>query len=164
MKKKNLYSKDISELEEENFREIRKTIKHIPSKNDVSNSNNHKKPGMILLCCVIALLVVCFVVGIVLSAGGNHKSANRTNEKGDLLIGTWSYDDVTIYSFDGNGHGILQLPLNTYEFSYIIEGGKVKIDFSDDSAEDKEYDYSVSDGVLMLIDANGMSYRFTEMV
>lgn len=164
MKKKNLYSKDISELEEENFREIRKTIKHIPSKNDVSNSNNHKKPGMILLCCVIALLVVCFVVGIVLSAGGNHKIENRTNETGDLLTGTWSYDDVTIYSFDGKGHGTLQLPLNTYEFSYIIECDKVKIDFKDDSAEDKEYDYSVSDGVLMLIDANGMSYRFTEMV
>ncbi len=163
MKKKKLYSKDISELGKVNFREIRKTIKHIPSKNAVSNSDNHKNPVLILLCCVITLFAVS-LVGIVLFVGGNHKSANRTNEKGDLLIGTWSYDDVTIYSFDGNGHGILQLPLNTYEFSYIIEGGKVKIDFSDDSAEDKEYDYSVSDGVLMLIDANGMSYRFTEMV
>lgn len=164
MKKRGINNKEFSELGEEDFREIRKTIKRIPAKNTVSNAGKHKKSILILLCCMITMLVVCLGVGIVLFAGGDHEITNSTAETGDVLTGIWSYDDVTVYSFDGFGHGTLELPLNTYEFSYIIKGGNVRIDFTDDSAEDREYDYSVSDGVLMLVDADGISYQFTKVL
>ena len=79
----------------------------------------------------------------------------------DALSGIWSMDDVTVYVFNGKGHGKLSLPLNTYEFDYVLEENSILIDFDDPDAIDRSYLYSVSDDELTLIADDGSSFRFT---
>ncbi len=163
MKDKDLYYKELSELREEDFREIRRTIKRIPAKNAAGNADNRKKSGLIVLCCVLSVFVVCLVVGVMLFAGGDRENADSTTETSNLLAGTWSYDEVTVYSFDGGEHGTLQLPLSTYEFDYVIEGDTVTLNFADESVEDRRYSYTLSGDVLMLTGADGVEYRFVRI-
>lgn len=160
MKDKDLYNKQLSEFREEDYREIRKTIKRIPAKNAAGNADNRKKSGLIVLCCVLSVFVICLVVGVMLFAGGDRDITYSTNETNNLLAGTWSYDEVTVYTFDGDGHGTLQLPLSTYEFDYVIEGDTVTLNFADESVEDRRYSYTLSGDVLILTSIDGVEYRF----
>ncbi len=165
MKDKDLYNKPLSELREEDYREIRRTIKRIPANstrqhNSADDINRkHIKPASrkdnrirYVLICLGVLAIVAVIVVIVI---------NNKSKKADTITGRWSLDDVTVYSFDGNGHGEMALPLNTYEFSYLIEADKIKIDFINESAEDREYSYIISEDTLTLTDADGTEYIFT---
>ncbi len=105
------------------------------------------------MICLAVLAVAVVVITVVV----NYK-AKKSND----LTGRWSLDDVTVYSFDGKGHGEMALPLNTYEFSYVVDGGKIKIDFISENAEDREYSYAISDDTLILTDADATEYRFTK--
>lgn len=84
---------------------------------------------------------------------------------GDALSGTWSLDGVTVYRFDGEGNGSLDLPLSTYPFKYEITDNSISIDFESESARDVTYRFSVRDDKLVLIsDENGQRavYRLTK--
>lgn len=150
---------------DEDFQGIKSTIKRIPAKNapqtnvpkDRTGGNN--KPSSrrfsqthVIMICLAVLLVVSIAIAIILIQ----------KPKSNGLTGRWSLDDVTIYSFDGNGHGEMVLPLNTYEFSYVVEGNKIMIDFINENAEDKEYSYTISADTLILTDAAGMEFRFVK--
>ena len=80
MKNKDLYNKLLSELREEDFREIRRTIKRIPAKNAAGNADNRIKSGLIVLCCVLSVFVICLVVGVMLFAGSNREITDSTTE------------------------------------------------------------------------------------
>lgn len=98
--------------------------------------------GVILL--TVILLLTCF----------------RT----DKLKGTWRYDEVTAYRFDGKGNGTLVLPDKEYPFSYKLTGGKLSIDFESEAARDSTYDCSVDGNQLTLVGGEGAasgSYTMT---
>ena len=122
-----------------------------------------RKPGMYLspkrkaakkrrqrrLTIITVILVVVLVLSVLLivkscSSGG-----------GDVLHGTWDLDGVTVYQFDGNGHGSLNLPSNTYPFTYEIKDNELHIDFESDAARDAAYSFSVKNGVLTMTGGEG---------
>lgn len=70
---------------------------------------------------------------------------------GDMLKGTWDFDGVTVYQFDGKGKGSLNLPGNTYPFTYGIKDKEVSIDFESDAARDVTYTFSVNKEKLILV-------------
>lgn len=153
-------------LSDEEMRKIRRTIKRVPAKN-ISQTNMPKgraggrnKPSSrrfnqthVIMICLAVLLIVSIVIAIVLI---------QKPKKSNDLTGRWSLDDVTVYSFDDNGRGEMVLPLNTYEFSYVVEGDKIKIDFINENAEDREYSYLISSDTLTMVGADGTEYRFTK--
>lgn len=70
--------------------------------------------------------------------------------KKDKLEGTWSYDDVTVYEFDGKGKGSLILPSSQYAFKYQLKKNKIHLDFESDRAKDSDYEYSVEGDQLTI--------------
>ena len=78
----------------------------------------------------------------------------------DELRGTWTLDQVTVYEFDGKGHGALLLPQKHYEFDYTIDGNRLRIDFRDPSANDTSYAYEAGRNTLILTGNTGQEYRF----
>ena len=153
-------------VSDEEMRKIRRTIKRVPAKNTRSTNAPTGRTGEkrksssrrinqthVIMICLAILLIVCTVIAIAL--------IQRPKKSNDLK-GRWSLDDVTVYSFDGDGHGEMVLPLNTYEFSYVVEGNKIMIDFINENAEDKEYSYTISADTLILTDAAGMEFRFVK--
>ena len=73
----------------------------------------------------------------------------------DELAGQWALDQITVYEFDGHGRGTLQLPLNSYDFSYRRNEQELTIDFDEDTATDNVYSYTVSDTSLELDNMTG---------
>ena len=69
----------------------------------------------------------------------------------DPLCGKWDLDGTTVYVFDGNGSGALELPENKYEFRYEINGETVSIDFADDKIQDISYEFAVNSNELTLL-------------
>ena len=99
---------------------------------------------------IIALLVLAvLIIGIVLIC--KSCSADKS------IVGTWDYDTVTVYRFDKNGIGALELPNGSYEFSYNIDEDKLIIDFISESASDSTYTFYINNDALTLI-SDGNSY------
>lgn len=99
---------------------------------------------------IIALLVLAvLIIGIVLIC--KSCSADKS------IVGTWDYDTVTVYRFDKNGKGALELPNGSYEFSYNIDEDKLIIDFISESASDSTYTFYINNDALTLI-SDGNSY------
>lgn len=101
---------------------------------------------------VIAMLVLCIV--LLFRACGKYNS----------IVGTWDYDTVTVYRFDKGGEGALQLPNNSYDFSYSTEEDTLFIDFENENVTDHTYTFNISDGELTLnsVDMPGMVYVLTK--
>ena len=91
------------------------------------------------------------VLGLLLLAGAVLYVCLRP----DKLEGTWRYDEVTAYQFDGRGSGSLVLPDTEYPFSYRLTGGKLQIDFESEAARDAAYDYTVTGSELTLSRGEG---------
>ena len=155
MKKNKAHNINYSELKEEDIKQIRKTIKRVPNMSNAREKHTIQRRQLLIYCSVLIVAVILVVAGILFFSNGNKKVKS--------LYGTWNYDDVTIYTFDDNGHGTLVLPLNTYEFSYTVGDGVLSIDFTDEKAEDRSYTYFLSDDVLVLIGPDGNEYRMTRV-
>ena len=105
---------------------------------------------------IIAFLVLVFlIVGIVLLRKGC--SADRS------IVGTWDYDTVTVYRFDMDGKGALELPNGSYEFSYKIDGNMLTIDFENASATDSIYAYTVTNDTLTLASEDGRTVEMKKV-
>lgn len=132
------------------------------SEHPVRRSQPTRKPGMYLsnkrkaakkrrqrrLTIITVILVTVIILSIILIV----KSCSGS---GDVLKGTWDYDGVTVYQFDGNGNGSLILPSNTYPFTYEIKDNELRIDFESDAARDAAYTFSVKNGVLTMTGGEG---------
>ena len=101
----------------------------------------------------LTIITVILVVVLILSVLLIVKSCSSGG--GDVLHGTWDLDGVTVYQFDGNGHGSLNLPSNTYPFTYEIKDNELHIDFESDAARDAAYSFSVKNGVLTMTGGEG---------
>lgn len=82
---------------------------------------------------------------------------------GDELKGTWNYDDITMYQFNGRGEGTLILPEKSYEFSYELTEEEVHIDFVNEQIEDSSYNYNIEKDKLTLFGAVGTEEFSYEM-
>ena len=99
---------------------------------------------MTIITVILAAVLILSVILIVKSCSGS-----------DVLKGTWNLDGVTVYQFDGNGHGSLNLPSNTYPFTYEIKDNELHIDFESDAARDADYTFYVTNGVLTMTGGEG---------
>lgn len=88
----------------------------------------------------IAAVVILLIAAII------YFAVSRT----DAVMGTWRYDEVTAYEFDGNGKGKLILQGKEYAFTYEITEGELFIDFESDAAKDITYTYSLRGNQLTL--------------
>ncbi len=62
---------------------------------------------------------------------------------------------MTYYSFDGDGNGLLELPENSYAFTYSINGNVLSIDFENENIRDFTYDFKVNGKKLTLVGGEG---------
>lgn len=104
--------------------------------------NRRKSPQLVWIAATLAVLLLAVIV-------------LRVCFRTDRLAGTWRYDEVTAYQFDGKGNGKLILPDKEYSFSYEIAEGKLSIDFESEAARDFIYDYSVDGNQLTLVGGEG---------
>ena len=104
---------------------------------------------------VISLLATVLIIFAACSCGNN-----QTENKSDILEGTWKLDNVTKYTFDGSGNGDMTVSDTKYEFSYTINNDEVKIDFISEAAQDSVYEFNIDEGRLTLLskDNNKGSY------
>lgn len=98
---------------------------------------------------VMLLLLIAVLIGLIV-----HMTRK------DALRGTWMLDQVTVYEFDGKGHGGLLLPQQSYEFDYSIDGNRLHIDFRDPAANDASYYFEADKNTLILTSDDGQEYRF----
>ena len=71
------------------------------------------------------------------------------------IAGTWNLDGTTTYEFDGNGTGAMVLPSISYDFTYMINGDRLVIDFANEILQDSTYTFLVEDGTLTMIGGEG---------
>ena len=104
---------------------------------------------------VISLLATVLIIFAACSCGNN-----QTENKSDVLEGTWKLDNITKYTFDGGGNGNMTVSDTKYEFSYAINNDEVKIDFISEAAQDSVYEFNIDEGRLTLLskDNNKGSY------
>ena len=100
---------------------------------------------------IIALIILAvLIIGIVLIC--------KSCSSGSSITGTWDYDTVTVYRFDKNGKGALELPNGTYAFTYKTDGEKLSVDFENESATDSTYTYTVTGDTLTLVSEDGRTF------
>lgn len=118
------------------------TRQHIPQKHRTAQKRRQRR--LTIITVILAAVMILSIILIVKSCSGS-----------DVLKGTWNLDGVTVYQFDGNGHGSLNLPSNTYAFTYEIKDNELHIDFESDAARDADYTFSVKNGVLTMTGGEG---------
>ena len=118
------------------------TRQHIPQKHRTAQKRRQRR--LTIITVILAAVMILSIILIVKSCSGS-----------DVLKGTWNLDGVTVYQFDGNGHRSLNLPSNTYPFTYEIKDNELRIDFESDAARDADYTFSVKNGVLTMTGGEG---------
>lgn len=149
------HQEDVSRhFTDEDLQKLKSTVRHMPDRNtNEADAPKKRNSAVGVLIAGITLFVVGAVIMLICLAGNVFKN--------DPLKGTWDLDGVTGYEFYGKGHGTLILPMNRYEFGYMIEEGELRIDYADPAAEDCNYFYSLSDDELTLISSDGTTFRFS---
>lgn len=97
---------------------------------------------------IMLLILIAVLIGLIVLT------------KKDKLRGTWELDQLTVYEFDGKGHGALLLPQKRYQFDYTIDGNRLRIAFRNTSADDANYAFEANKDTLLLTNENGQEYRF----
>ena len=131
---------------------LREQAEHSPRRSRKPSERAHGQRKTIGLICVAVAVVVAAVILITRFVGGT-----------DALKGTWDLDGVTAYEFDGKGAGSLNLPGNSYAFTYEIKDGTLAIDFESESARDKIYTFKADKNKLTLSDGEGADSKTFEL-
>ena len=100
-----------------------------------------------LVITLVVVLAVLTVVALLLGMKGCTTEAN--------IEGRWDLDGTTVYEFYPEGKGALVLSTMSFEFTYTVEGNQVSIDFADERATDAQYEFAISDDLLMLTGGPG---------
>ena len=96
------------------------------------------------------LIITVVVITIVIISG----CLLLTNKGNNEIIGFWTIDGYTNYEFLENDKGNLVLPHKKMEFTYKIKDNKLSIDFKDENAIDKCYEYNFEGKKLVIRDIN----------
>ena len=117
--------------------------RHVKSKKKKNRGINF---GLVIILIIIA-------IGVFI--------ALKNNSNKDRLAGEWTTDGVTIYEFDGNGNGVLKVPLSEYKFTYVLGNDKIYIDFESYKATDSDYEYTLENDILTLKGIKGTTGIYT---
>ncbi len=138
-------------LQEPNAGHTQPSRKPGTSSKPSAKKRRQRKMGVLSSIVLVALvLAVVFVVRL---------CTNGT----DVLQGTWDLDGVTVYQFDGKGAGSLNLPSNSYAFTYEIKDNTLAIDFESEAAQDKSYTFVADKNKLTLTDNGGTDAKTFEL-
>ena len=107
------------------------------------------KKGTIII--VIGIIILLVLISVEITKILNNKS----------IVGSWTTDNVTIYTFKRNKTGVLKVSLNEYKFTYKIEKNILFIDFESDKSTDTKYTYLLEKNKLILKGDNG-EFTFTK--
>lgn len=103
--------------------------------------------------------LICAAIAVIIAAAVLIARFGST----DALKGTWDLDGVTVYEFDGKGAGSLNLPSNSYAFTYEIKNGTLAIDFESEAARDTTYAFTADKNKLTLTDGEGTDSKTFEL-
>ena len=104
-------------------------------------------------------MLICAAIAVIIAAAVLIARFGST----DALKGTWDLDGVTVYEFDGKGAGSLNLPSNSYAFTYEIKNGTLAIDFESEAARDTTYAFTADKNKLTLTDGEGTDSKTFEL-
>ena len=127
----------------------RQMISAQPRAQDKRLRRKRKRQRQATIMVIVLMLILAVLVGLIVHV-----------TRRDDLRGTWTLDQVTVYEFDGKGHGALLLPQKRYEFDYAIDGTRLRIDFRDLSVADASYVFETKKDTLLLTNDNGQEYHF----
>ena len=103
--------------------------------------------------------LICAAIAVIIAAAVLIARFGST----DALKGTWDLDGVTVYEFNGKGAGSLNLPSNSYAFTYEIKNGTLAIDFESEAARDTTYTFTADKNKLTLTDGEGTDSKTFEL-
>lgn len=137
--------KNISYMPEQTAQQNHTSQRHesIYSHNRKETNNCRQRNQIIIGFAVVAILIIAVLLIVKGCTGA------------DALQGTWDYDGVTVYEFDGNGKGSLNLPRNTYLFTYKIKDNVLSIDFESNDARDCTYTFTIDKDKITLVGGSG---------
>lgn len=115
-----------------------KNLPQQPPRNRAAKKRRQRQAGLLLGLALAAVLLVGVLVALFAPS------------RADGLKGTWNLDGVTVYQFNGKGTGSLNLPENSYAFTYKIKDNTLAIDFKDETAQDKTYTFTAEKNKLTL--------------
>ena len=131
--------------------EHRQPGRYLSKSERIAQGNKRKKKKqkqrrMLFGGAAAALIVIVVLIVLIVKC-----CSGRT----DVLAGTWDFDGTTTYSFDGEGSGAMVLPSISYDFTYMINGDRLVIDFANEILQDSTYTFLVEDGTLTMIGGEG---------
>ena len=99
----------------------------------------------------IILLVTVITVNIFSLSGCGDKDSSAA-----VLNGTYVYDELTQYEFDGKGNGCMRLENEYhYEYKYSVSGDTLMLDFEADEVHDATYTFNLDNDKLTLTGGEG---------
>ena len=100
----------------------------------------------------IMIISIIFIVLIIVSSAvvTNHGEKFNSIVKTDELKGQWCVDEVTSFTFDGKGKGILHTDIGEYCFDYVLEDNAIIMEFNSEEIGNPKYTYEVIDNQLVL--------------
>lgn len=105
------------------------------------------------------LIITVVVITIVIIISGCLLLTNKGNNE---IIGFWTIDGYTNYEFLDNNKGNLVLSHKKIEFTYKIKGNTICIDFKDENAIDKCYEYKFDNKKLVIKDSSNNVFTLTK--
>lgn len=116
-----------------------------------SRNANNRKRIRVVACATFAAIILTVLIVVLCTSGT------------DVLKGTWDLDGITVYRFNGKGAGSLDLPSDSYAFTYKIKDNTLTIDFKSDAAKDKTYTFTTDENRLTLTDSEGDAAKAFEL-
>lgn len=108
-----------------------------------------KKKYLIILILIFAILVIFATIKII------------TRPRSPKIVGSWTTDGITVYTFNKDNTGLLSVSLTDYEFTYKIEENKLYIDFENERSVDSTYEFNLDGDKLTLKGERG-TFLFTK--
>lgn len=79
----------------------------------------------------------------------------KGNSSGRLLVGTWVYDENTVYRFGEDGRGCMEIGDGDFAYTYTVKGNEVSLDFEQVALHDCTYTFKVKGNTLTLVGGEG---------
>ena len=130
------------------------TDRHKTARRTGSKSKADKARKNIRAVSFIALAAIILAIVLIAVFGNSGRV---------ILKGTWDLDGVTVYRFDGKGTGSLDLPSDSYAFTYKIKDNTLTINFKSEAAQDKTYTFTTDEKNLKLTDTEGDAAKAFEL-
>lgn len=118
----------------------------------MKRTKNKQKNNNVFRIVLAAILLVAVIALGVFSINSSKTAPIKYDEK---LLGTWEYEDGSVYTFDKKGFGSFEYNGESFSYSYKVDAGTLILLFDDVEITDATYKYEVKDSELTLIGEEG---------